>query len=254
VNVSIHAISAFKDNYVWLLANGKRCIAVDPGDAKPVLSYLKQHDLVLEALLITHHHWDHCNGIMSLRQQYALDVYGPSQEELPHCDHPLKHGDTVELPGFPSFEVLDIPGHTAGHIAFYTPGWLFCGDTLFTAGCGRVFTGTAQQMLSSLDQLNSLPAETLVYCGHEYTLKNLQFAQCVEPNNPAIAQRLRETQTLREQSLPSVPASLAIERLTNPFLRVREASVQQAVSQHSALALTDACEVFAQLRAWKDSC
>ena len=254
---TIIPIPAFADNYIWLLRDGRSAVVVDPGDAAPVLTYLAREDLALTAILATHHHNDHVGGIPALRERYPVPVFGPARERIPARSHPLEEGDVFDVPGLPvTLRALDIPGHTAGHIALFgevagTP-CVFCGDTLFAAGCGRLFEGTPGQMWTSLSALARLPDATGVYCGHEYTLANLRFASAVEPANAAIDVRLAREQAKRERGVPTLPSTIALEHATNPFLRAREATVRAAAEQRAGHALTTDVEVFAQLRAWKN--
>ena len=248
-------IPAFADNYLWLLHDGKRALIVDPGDAEPVLRTLDQYDLQLESILVTHHHADHTGGVDALRQATGAKVYGPATERIPEPFAPLREGDTVRALGL-DFQVLDVPGHTSGHIAFYTPDMdgkplLFCGDTLFSGGCGRLFEGTPAQMLASLDKLAALPGNTRVCCTHEYTLANLRFAVAVEPDNAELAAYQAQCQQLRAQGQPTLPGSISQEIQINPFLRTRQASVLAAVHRFDASA-HDEITVFAALRQWKN--
>lgn len=254
--ITIEALSAFSDNYIWLLqdAQHKRVAVVDPGDAAPVQAWLQQHDdWTLSDILITHHHNDHVGGVEQLRRETGARVYGPANENIPGRDQALVDGDRIEVLGM-ALQVFEVPGHTLGHIAFYQPEqhWLFSGDTLFAAGCGRLFEGTPAQMYQSLQRLAALPDTTLVYCAHEYTLSNLRFARAVEPANPAIAERFRQVEAWREQGRISLPSDLAMERATNPFLRTAETSVKEMLASREGRALGSDGEVFAALRAWKD--
>lgn len=248
-------IPAFADNYLWLLHDGKRALVVDPGDAEPVLHALAQYNLQLESILVTHHHADHTGGVDALRKATGATVHGPATERIPPPFQPLREGDTVRALDV-DFQVLDVPGHTAGHIAFYTPDidgkpLLFCGDTLFSGGCGRLFEGTPAQMLASLDKLAALPGETRVCCTHEYTTGNLRFALAVEPDNAELAAYQRRCQRLREQGKPTLPSSIHQEILINPFLRTRQPSVLAAVHRFDA-STRDDTTVFAALRQWKN--
>ena len=253
--INVLPVSAFRDNYIWLITTGDsdKAAVVDPGDAAPVLAALAEHKLTLSAMLITHHHADHVGGIRQLLEHGAVPVYGPAGEAIPARSHALSEGDSVVLDDLQlGFEVLAVPGHTAGHIAYYGHGCLFIGDTLFMAGCGRLFEGTAPQMHASLQKLLALPDTTRVYCAHEYTLANLRFARAVEPDNAAISARISRSEALRRQDLPTVPATLAEEKQTNPFLRVEQAGVIAAAEKHAGHGLSGGAEVFAVLRGWKD--
>jgi hydroxyacylglutathione hydrolase len=252
--IQISALPAFTDNYIWLLQDyrSQRCAVVDPGDAAPVLAWLAQHpEWTLSDILITHHHHDHVGGVEQLKQRTGARVCGPASEHIPARDVALNDNDRINILG-QEFEVLAVPGHTLGHIAFYHHGLLFCGDTLFAAGCGRLFEGTPEQMHSSLTRLAALPEDTLVYCTHEYTLSNLRFAQAVEPTNPDIAGRLAKVTQLREADCMTLPSTLALEKLTNPFLRTGETSVKQKADERNGLDNQGPSAVFAALRAWKD--
>lgn len=248
-------IPAFSDNYLWLLHDGKRALVVDPGDAEPVLRALEQYALQLDSILVTHHHADHTGGVDALREATSATVYGPATERIPAPFTPLHEGNTVHALGL-DFQVLDVPGHTAGHIAFYTPDMdgkplLFCGDTLFSGGCGRLFEGTPTQMQASLDKLAALPGQTRVCCTHEYTLANLRFALAVEPDNAELAAYQQHCLELREQGQPTLPSAIARELLINPFLRTRQANVMAAVHRFDA-STHDEISVFAALRQWKN--
>lgn len=251
--LDVHAIPAFTDNYLWLLSRGGDAVIVDPGDAAPVLQALEQRKLKLTAILITHWHPDHIGGINQLLQRSPVPVYGPRAEfsRIPQLTHPLDDGDAVTVLG-QTFEVLAVPGHTLGHIAYYADQQLFCGDTLFSAGCGRLFEGTPEQMHASLKRLAALPSQTQVYCTHEYTLSNLAFAVAVEPENLALLARLNAVRQLRVQNQPSLPSSLQIELDTNPFLRTDKPDVIRAAQSHSNQISSDPEQVFAVLRRWKD--
>jgi len=251
--VTIAPIRAFKDNYIWCLRRGRSAAVVDPGDARPVLDYLAAEGLHLEAILATHHHNDHVGGNVALLQQYNVPVFGPGRERIPGMTRGLGQDDEIEVPGIGvRLRALDIPGHTAGHIAYFGEGLLFCGDTLFSCGCGRLFEGTPAQMHDSLTRLASLPGETLVYCGHEYTLSNLRFAAAADPGNPAVAAREVSTRAALERGNPSLPSTLEVERAANPFLRVREPALVESASRQAGKTLTDPVQVFAALRQWKD--
>ena len=256
--IQIDALSAFSDNYIWLLQDTakRRCAVVDPGDAKPVLEWLDQHrGWVLEDILITHHHNDHVGGVQAIKQATGAKVWGPASEAIPCRDHALEDGARVQVLDT-DFEVYAVPGHTLGHIAYYAAGTptplLFSGDTLFAAGCGRLFEGTPEQMHTSLQRLGALPVETEVYCAHEYTLSNLRFAKAVEPENPDVLQRFQEVTRLREQGRISLPSTIGLERGTNPFIRVTETSVKQKADEWTGRPNATQAAVFAALRSWKD--
>ncbi|MGH8529532.1 MAG: hydroxyacylglutathione hydrolase [Nevskiales bacterium] len=253
------AIPALHDNYIWALRGrgeeARRFAVVDPGEAAAVRAWLRAQQAELAAVLITHHHWDHTGGIAELLREHAVPVYGPAQERapIPGLSHPLQGGEqfTIDALGL-SFDVVHVPGHTLGAIAFYGHGWLFSGDTLFSAGCGRLFEGTPAMMHSSLSRLAALPPATQIFCGHEYTLANLQFARVVEPDNVAVAQKLAAVRRLRDRGQPSLPSTLADEQACNPFLRCAHADVQAAVSEQLGRTVSDEIETFAGLRRWKD--
>ncbi|MGX0889946.1 hydroxyacylglutathione hydrolase [Pseudomonas sp. ADAK2 TE3594] len=252
--IQISALPAFTDNYIWLLQDHstQRCAVVDPGDAAPVQAWLAAHPgWVLSDILITHHHHDHVGGVERLKKATDATVYGPASESIPARDVALKDNDRISVLGW-DFDVIQVPGHTLGHIAFYHQGHLFCGDTLFAAGCGRLFEGTPEQMHHSLSRLAALPEDTLVYCTHEYTLSNLKFAAAVEPGNPDTAARLEKVTAQREAGIMTLPSTLALEKLTNPFLRVDETSVKEKVDERNGTQNRAPSAVFAALRAWKD--
>jgi hydroxyacylglutathione hydrolase len=247
-------VRAFKDNYVWTLRNATHAAVVDPGEAAPVLDYLAREKLQLAAILATHHHADHVGGIAEILQRHpAIPVYGPKGEPIATLTQPVGGGDRVSIaPLGVEFSVLDIPGHTRAHIAYYGAGSLFCGDTLFACGCGRLFEGTAEQMYASLDKLARLPDDTKVYCGHEYTLANIGFARSVEPQNRALAAREGRDRALREQGKPTVPSTLREEKATNPFLRCTEPAVVESVNKYLGSRVSDPVRVFAAIREWKN--
>lgn len=241
-----------------MLQDGSNAIVVDPGDAQPVFNALTRDKLQLAAILVTHHHPDHTGGVAALHAATSAPVFGPARERIPEPFTPLWHGDTAEVLGL-RFQVIDVPGHTAGHIAYFLPAHqgqaplLFCGDTLFSGGCGRLFEGTPAQMLASLDALAALPGDSRVCCAHEYTLANLRFAQAVEPGNTDLTQYTAHCESLRAQGQPTLPSQLATERRINPFLRSREATVLRAVREHAELsANAGEADVFAALRQWKN--
>lgn len=248
-------IPAFNDNYIWMLHDERRALVVDPGDAQPVLTVLAQHGLTLASILVTHHHGDHTGGVDALRQRTGAQVFGPAGELMPEPLQRLSDGDLITPLGL-RFEVLLVPGHTAGHIAYWgqIPGAdpiLFCGDTLFSAGCGRLFEGTPAQMLTSLTRLGALPEATRVCCAHEYTLGSLRFALAVEPDNTDLQAYQAHARTLRQQLMPTLPSSIGLEKAVNPFLRTHLPKVAHAVQQMAPHA-RDPVAVFAALRTWKD--
>jgi hydroxyacylglutathione hydrolase len=251
--MNIIPIPALRDNYIWLLPLtrlGDRVAIVDPGDAAPVETALDQLGLRATAILVTHHHLDHTRGIAQLRHQYRLPVFGPA-EASPSIDHPVTDGMTIHLEDL-SLQVMAVPGHTLEHVAYYAPGILLCGDTLFGAGCGRIFEGTPAQMHQSLQKIAALPPGTRVYCSHEYTAANLAFAAAVEPDNEDIRARTERVMRQRAGGEPSLPSTIEEELRTNPFLRCRESEVIAAARRHAGTDITDEVDVFATLRRWKD--
>jgi hydroxyacylglutathione hydrolase len=243
-------IPAFKDNYIWLLCRDRQAIVVDPGEAGPVLARLQTDGLTLAGILITHHHADHQGGVAELAAHHCAPVFAPASESITGRTDPLRGGENLDLLG-ERVQVLAVPGHTAGHLAYLTGDRLFCGDTLFGAGCGRLFECTPAQMAASLAAIAALPPTTLIHCAHEYTAMNLRFAQAVEPDNPDIAARVAQVADLRRTGQPSVPSTLAEELATNPFLRCRHPAVIAAARQHGA-ADDSPVAVFAALRGWRN--
>lgn len=255
-DLNLVALPAFDDNYIWMLHDGQRALVVDPGDAEVVLEALKRLSLRLETVLVTHHHIDHTGGVDVLRNTTGATVFGPLTETMPEPIRRLQGGDKVQALGL-TFDVIDVPGHTSGHIAYYCNSsdaapLLFCGDTLFSGGCGRLFEGTPAQMLSSLNQLALLPGHTRVCCTHEYTLSNLKFARAVEPNNAELIQYQQQCVALREANVPTLPSTIARELTINPFLRSDQAEVVHAAQQLDPTA-TDAVAVFTAIRQWKNN-
>ena len=246
-------LPAFEDNYIWLLADDDgAAIVVDPGDAAPVLQAAAD-GIRPVAILLTHHHADHVRGAAALAGRFDVPCHGPHDERIAAVDHPHGDGDTVEVSALGArFDVIAIPGHTRTHIAFHGAGHLFCGDTLFSLGCGRLFEGTPAQMLGSLDRLAALPGDTRVCCGHEYTLANAAFAAAVEPDNPALRRRTEEANAMRARSMPTLPSRLSDETAANPFLRVDAPGVRSALAARLGRAPGDRVEAFAELRRWKD--
>ena len=256
--IQIEALPAFSDNYIWLLQDNasKRCAVVDPGDAQPVLAWLARNpDWALSDILVTHHHADHTGGVAELKSVTGATVYGPASEKIPARDVALSDLDQITVLGL-SFTVHAVAGHTLGHIAFYHADpqqpVLFSGDTLFAAGCGRLFEGTPQQMHASLSRLAALPGNTRVYCAHEYTLSNLRFAVAVEPDNPEVVGRFEEVTRWRADNRISLPSSIELELATNPFLRVSQNAVKQKADERTGTDHSSPAAVFATLRAWKD--
>jgi hydroxyacylglutathione hydrolase len=248
----IIAIPAMRDNYIWTIHNNRYAAVVDPGEAAPVLALLAAHNLRLDAILCTHHHYDHISGITELREVYNVPVYGRRHPGNPHITDDLHEGSRLDLDTFDIvFDILEIPGHTDDHIAFSAPGVLFCGDVLFGAGCGRNFEGTLAQLHHSLQRLAQLPDATGVYCAHEYTAANLRFALICEPGNTAVQQRIVEVERLRAAHQPSLPSSIALEKATNPFLRCTQPELVRTLQRRG---LADASEigVFTALREWKN--
>lgn len=233
--INIIPIPAFEDNYIWLLQVGRKVVVVDPGDALPVISTLQRNDWDLAAILITHHHDDHIGGVPNLLEQFDTPVYAPSYGDYPFKHIPLKEGDTIHLPAIAqTFEILWLPGHTLDHIAYVNAQYLFCGDVLFGAGCGRLFEGTPLQMLNSLNKIKALPLDTKIFCTHEYTLKNVQFARTLEPSNPRLAARETKTVQLRQLNIPTLPSTLEEEMATNPFLRCSIPEIQHNLALQSS--------------------
>ncbi|HET7570444.1 MAG TPA: hydroxyacylglutathione hydrolase [Gammaproteobacteria bacterium] len=253
--VTSSAIPALRDNYIWLLrGDSARVAVVDPGEAQPVADRLAAESLELAAILVTHHHWDHTGGIAELRARRDIPVFGPAADGIAGLTEPLDDHDRFEVPGVGcTLEALATPGHTRGQIAYYGADAVFTGDTLFSAGCGRLFEGTAEQMWASLTRLRALPPETRVYCGHEYTQRNLQFAAAVEPDNDAVARRQRWADDRRAAGEPTLPSTIGEEAEFNPFLRADREAVRNSAERHCGQTLNDPAAVFAALRSWKDN-
>ena len=255
--MQIHAVPAFRDNYIWVMAAEGRAAVVDPGDAAPVEAFLAARGLALTAILATHHHADHVGGLTALAERWKCPAFGPATERVPGLTRSLREGERVQVPGLDAeLDVLDIPGHTAGHIAFVRTGndpLLFCGDTLFACGCGRLFEGTPRQMVTSLAKLAALPPATRVFCGHEYTLANIAFAQSVEPGNARLGERRAREAAKRERGEPTLPSTIGEELATNPFLRWDAPEVIAAAGRRAGHELKDPVEVFAEIREWKNN-
>ena len=253
--LNVLTVPAFNDNYLWLIHNGRHAVAVDPGDADAILAALQENGLTLTAILLTHHHADHVGGVPALLQHFKVPVYGPRHDNIDCISNPLDEGNMVNIAELSlSLQVIEVPGHTNGHIAYYTSeqGWLFCGDTLFAGGCGRLFEGTPRQMAASLAKLAALPDDTQVFCAHEYTLANLKFALEVEPVNSTLLARAESERQKRQQGMPTIPSTIGIEKATNPFLRYRETSIIQRLHAVGRLHENDPVAAFAALREWKN--
>ncbi|MDF2180844.1 hydroxyacylglutathione hydrolase [Neptuniibacter sp. CAU 1671] len=252
----VSPIPAFQDNYIWLIKSpeSQQVVVVDPGDAAPVEAYLKAHDLTLAAILITHHHPDHTGGVADLTAERTIPVYGPANSPFKGISRALRDGETINLFGH-TLEIKATPGHTLDHICYFKPGTqpqLFCGDTLFLAGCGRLFEGTAEQMLDAMNYFQSLPEQTEVYCTHEYSLANLKFAAAVEPNNQAISTITAQCQALRSENQPTLPSHLITEQQINPFMRTAQDDVIAAAETFSGKTGLSQIEVLAAIREWKN--
>ncbi|MFA7557821.1 MAG: hydroxyacylglutathione hydrolase [Hydrogenophaga sp.] len=250
----IDCIPAFDDNYVWALHTAPGRVAlVDPGDADPVIAYLERTGLTPEAILITHHHGDHTGGVAELVARWPVAVYGPARKRFDDLNRPVREGERVALGSDLLLDILDTPGHTRDHVCYVGAGTLFCGDTLFTAGCGRLFEGSPEQMYASLEKLRALPDDTLVYCAHEYTLANLTFARVAEPANAAIKARQQAAQRARAAGEATVPSTLGLEKQTNPFLRSHIPALREAAERFAAEPLPSGAAVFGAVRRWKDT-
>jgi len=261
MSVTVLHADAFEDNYIWLIVpdetnnhESRPAIIVDPGDETPVLDTIERENLQPVAILCTHHHWDHVGGASHLAQRFNIPVYGPVDENISAVTRPISHNDQIDEPetGL-QFRVLSIPGHTKGHIAYYGNNMLFCGDTLFSAGCGRLFEGTAEQMLSSLNIIAALPDETRIYCAHEYTVANLRFALTLDPDNKSLRIYADRANKLRQNGQPTIPSTIALEKDINPFLRTSTAAIRRAAEEHFGSLLEDEVSVFTAVRRWKDT-
>ena len=252
-SIQITPIPAFRDNYIWVLHNLRHAVLVDPGDAKPCIAFIEQHGLTLSAILNTHHHHDHTGGNQELTARYQPSIYGPHQETIPCLTHPVQDGDRIALPELGlEFSVLATPGHTMGHVIYYGANLLFCGDTLFSCGCGRLFEGSPANMLSSLKRISQLPHNTEIYCAHEYTLSNMSFAKKVESGNAELFKQAQIALAKRQVGLPTLPSSIAIEKAINPFLRCHTPALIQTVESWLGRPPRDELEVFTELRKAKD--
>lgn len=253
--LTVHRVDAFDDNYIWLIGDSAsdQVAIVDPGDETPVITYLETHALTPMAILLTHHHGDHTGGVEALVKHSAMPVYGAAGGRIAMVDHPLHDGDTVSLQAIGlELQVFETPGHTRDHIVYYASGALFSGDTLFAAGCGRLFEGNAEQMYRSLERIRALPDETQVYCAHEYTLANLAFARIAEPDNDAVLARSVRCEALRKAGESTVPSLLGEEKATNPFLRSHIPALHAAAERYTGRHLKSGAEVFGAVRDWKD--
>jgi hydroxyacylglutathione hydrolase len=253
---NIFPVKAFSDNYIWTMVQGKTAVVVDPGDASPVIEFLENNELCLEAIIITHHHFDHSGGIEELTSKYNCPAYGPAGGHINGITKPLTDNEPFEVMGT-TFEALATPGHTNDQLAYYSNDAgdpiLFCGDTLFAGGCGRLFEGTPLQMQTSLNRFSSLPTNTKVYCGHEYTESNLVFALAVEPANKDILQRLEEVKILRNENKVTLPSLIELELKTNPFMRTNIESVKSSAEKYTGEILKSNSDVLGAIRSWKDN-
>jgi hydroxyacylglutathione hydrolase len=252
--ITVFPVRAFKDNYIWVLHNQHSAAIIDPGDASPVIDYLRQQNLQPVAILCTHHHSDHTGGNIALQHKYGIPVYGPASKDIPGLTHTVHQGDMLLLDELAiELAILDVPGHTTDHIAYYGQNRLFCGDTLFACGCGRLFEGNAQQMYDSLTKLADLPDETLVYCAHEYTLANIQFAKTIDPDNLKLVEFEIEAEKRLAHNLPTLPSKLIAEKAVNPFLRCDQPAIIRSANRHSGQQLNDPVGVFTEIRSWKNN-
>lgn len=250
----VHPIKAYSDNYIWLIqpTNDASVIVVDPGDDEPVRQWLNKNNATVDSYLITHHHWDHTDGLVPLLNDFPAPVFGPDNSKISAISEPLTEGSTFSRLGL-AFSVLETPGHTLDHISFYCDGHLFCGDTLFSGGCGRMFEGNPEMYVASLKKIRQLPGATRVFCAHEYTQANLTFAVLVEPDNAMLNSYLEKIKLMRQQNEVTLPSSLQLELAINPFLRFDQPAVKSAAEQHANESLRNDANVFGCIRQWKDS-
>lgn len=257
--IEIRPIPAFNDNYIWIITDGRYACIVDSGQSYPVISFLEQHQLQLKSILITHHHQDHTGGVVDLAQKTGAKVYAPMSSQIEGVNEYVQEGSVVDLsPIDLSLAVLEVPGHTLDHVAYVGQIYpqqdvLFCGDTLFSCGCGRLFEGNASQMLQSLDKIKKMRDNTLIYCAHEYTESNIRWALAVDPSNPDLLTWQKSAKELRKQNKPTIPTTLGQELRTNPFLRANQSVIQQAAEQYAGRVLSSPTEVLAMLREWKNN-
>lgn len=251
--INIRPIPIYQDNYVWIIQSGDTYWVVDPGDGEPVIAFFDAMQQSPSGILITHRHWDHVTGVAPLVKRFQVPVFGPDSPDVPCVSHPLGEGDVLKL-GSVQVEVLALPGHTQDHIGFYLPQEhrLFCGDTLFSSGCGRLFDGSMEQLFHSLQRLKALPVDTQVYCTHEYTLANIEFALAVEPDNAELKSKQAACKALRAKGEPTLPTTIGSELATNPFLRTACASVQKTLAEHGKAPPADELFTFRTLREWKN--
>lgn len=252
--LEIHPIPAFQDNYIWIIHNKSHAIVVDPGQSKPVFDYLEKHQLILTAILVTHHHYDHIDGIQKLLDAYSISIYAPQDDRINYPTIIVNEGDTINF-NIPKIllHVKNTPGHTLSHIIYHNKDLLFCGDTLFSIGCGRMYEGTAEQMSDSLFKISQLDENIKIYCTHEYTLENIRFALMLEPNNQELISYQKHITKLRQNNLPSLPTTLKREKRLNPFLRTHTRTIQNSIKQHRNIIISSSIEAFKELRLWKDN-
>lgn len=253
-NINILPLPAFEDNYIWVMFNHSHCVVVDPGDAQVVIDFVEKFNLTLSTALITHHHPDHIGGLGALlKYNTGLQIVGPDSAKIPHVNKVVNHNACLFLTELGAeFKVMEVPGHTQDHVMYYSENTLFCGDTLFSIGCGRIFEGTPTQLFQSIQQITKLPEATQIYCTHEYTLANIEFALTVEPNNPELKNYQIWAQRQRDINIPTIPTTLSQQLAMNPFLRVKFPPVVQFAERRKGQKGLENAEVFTQLRLAKD--